>query len=127
MKRTLLALALALTPAVAFAQPPNEGATYTFLDPIFEGTVFCDTYFEVLAIATAEDPQQVYGDFMAKRNDVNEPVCAAISPTGLVVDVRPLGIMTRDAKRFDAWAVEAKIGEVTGFALYLEQRKDIVI
>jgi hypothetical protein len=127
MKRTLLALAVALTPAATLAQPPAKGTTHTFLDPVFEGTIFCDTYFEVLAIATADDPQQVYGHFLTRRNDIDEPVCAAIAPTGVVIDVRPLGIMERDAKRYDAWAVEAKIGEVTGFGLYLEQRKDLVI
>jgi hypothetical protein len=126
MKGMLLALGLALLPATALAQPPSKGTTHTFIDPIFASTVFCDTYFEVLAIATAADPAEVYADFMARRNYKNEPVCAAIVPTGYIVDIRELGIMLRDGKRFDAWAIETRVGDTTGFALYLEQRQDIV-
>ncbi len=121
MKSTLLALGFSLLPAAALAQPPATGMTHTFADPVFQGTVFCDTYFQVLAIATADDPQQVYVSFATKRNQLNEPVCAAITPTGVVVDVRPLGVMERDNRRFNAWSVEADVGGVTGFALYLEE------
>lgn len=126
MKGLLLALGLALLPATALAQPPNKGTTHTFIDPVFASTVFCDTYFEVLAIATAAEPTEVYESFMVRRNDQNEPVCAAIIPTGTIVDVRELGIMLRDGKRYDAWAIERRIGDFTGFALYLEQRQDII-
>lgn len=126
MKGLLLALGLVLFPVAALAQPPNKGTTYTFVDPVFASTVVCDTYFEVLAIATADEPAKVYESFMMRRNEQNEPVCAAIIPTGYIVDVRELGIMLRDGKRFDAWAVETRLGDQTGFALYLEQRQDIV-
>ena len=126
MKAALLALGFALLPATGLAQPPGEGTTHTFVDPEFTSTIFCDTYFEVLAIATADDPAIVYANFMARRNEKNEPVCAAIAPTGFIVDVRELGIMVRGRQRYDAWAVETRIGTATGFALYLERRHDIV-
>lgn len=126
MKAIMLAIGLAFLPQAVAAQPPSEGTTHTFVDPVFVGTVFCDTYFEVLAIATAVEPDKVYNGFLQKRNDVDEPTCAAIAPTGLVVDVRPLGVMMREGKRYDAWAVETKVGEATGFALYLEKRSDII-
>lgn len=129
MQRTLLALCLALpllaTPAVA--QPPAKGITHTFIDPIFSGTVFCDTFEEVHAIATAEEPVEVFQAYFTKRNAQNEPTCAALMTTAIVLDVRPLGVMERDDKRFNAWAVQAKVGNFTGFALYLEARADIVV
>lgn len=129
MHRTLLALSLALpllaSPAVA--QPPAKGSTHTFVDPVFSGTVFCDTFEEVHAIATADEPVEMFQTFFTKPNAQNEPTCAALMTTAVVLDVRPLGIMERDEKRFNAWAVEAKVGNFTGFALYLEARADIVV
>jgi hypothetical protein len=122
-----LCVALALLPATAQAQPPLEGSTHTFVDPIFVGTVFCDSYYEVLAIATADDPQAVFTTFATDRNEIDEPVCASIAPTGRIVDVRPLGIMIREDARYDAWAVEAQVNGMIGFALYLEKRSDILV
>lgn len=126
MKAIMMAIGLALLPQAVAAQPPTEGTTHTFVDPVFVGTVFCDTYYEVLAIATAVEPDKVYARFLKMRNDVDEPACAAIAPTGIVVDVRPLGVMLREGKRYDAWAVETKVGQAVGFALYLEKRNDII-
>ena len=126
MKRALTTLVVALalvTPT--HADPPTAGTTHTFHDPVFIGTVFCDSYFEVLAIATADDPQAVFASFHSDRNEIDEPVCAVIAPTGTVVDVRSLGIMQRDGRSYDAWAVETRVGEHTGFALYVEPRLDI--
>jgi hypothetical protein len=129
MQRSLLPLALALpllaTPVLA--QPPVKGTTHTFIDPVFTGTVFCDTFEEVHAIATAEEPVEVFQAYFSKRNAQNEPICAALMTTAIVLDVRPLGVMERDDQRFNAWAVEAKVGEFTGFALYLEARADIIV
>ncbi len=121
MKRTLLALALALTPAVAVAQPPAQGTTHTFVDPTFLGTVFCDTYDEVLAIVTADEPAAVYAQLFNQRNERNEPRCAAIIPTGVVLGATSLGFMKRDGMHFQAWAIETQVGAYTGFALYLEE------
>ena len=121
MKVALLALALAFLPQVAQAAPPATGSTHTFVDPVFAGTVFCDTYFEVLAIVTADDPLKVYEEFLLTRNEYSEPRCAAVTPTALVVDVTPLRPMWRDGQLFAAWAVEAQVGERTGYALYLEK------
>lgn len=126
MKRTLVALAFALSPAGVLAQPPVEGTTHTFVDPTFVGTVFCDTFHEVLAIATAIEPKEVYRELFSERNERNEPRCAAVIPTGVVVSVTPLGIMKRDDLHFNAWAVETQIGNVTGYALYLEQFELVV-
>lgn len=120
MKRPLLALALAAFPAAALAQPPAEGTTHTFFDPLYVGTVVCDTFDEVLAIATADNPQDVYLNLYQEANDRNEPRCAAIIATGIVVDVTPLGVMKRDDLHFNAWAVETLVGDVTAYALYIE-------
>ena len=121
MRRTLIALALTVIPGVVLAQPPATGTTYTFHDPVFTGTVFCDTLSQVTAIATAERPSEVYLDYLQTPNELNEPTCATIIPTGVVVDVRPLGVMSEDGQLFQAWAVETQVGEARGFALYLEQ------
>jgi hypothetical protein len=129
MQRTLLALSLALpllaTPALAL--PPTAGATHDFVDPVFTGTVFCDTFEEVHAIATAAEPVAMFQAYSATLNDKHEPTCAAIMATATVVDVRPLGVMERDNKRFNAWAIETKVNDQTGFALYLEARADIIV
>jgi hypothetical protein len=128
MQRSLLALALALPLATpAFAQPPAQGTTHTFVDPVFTDTVFCDTFDEVLAIVSADEPTKVFQRYFGQRNGQNEPVCAAISATAVVTGVRPLGIMTRDDKRFDAWAVETRVGNATAYALYLEARVDVYV
>jgi hypothetical protein len=121
MKEALLALALVFLPQAAQAAPPATGSTHTFVDPVFTGTVFCDTYFEVLAIATADDPVKVYEEFLLTRNEYSEPRCAAVVPTALVLNVTPLSPMWRDGQLFAAWAVEVQVGERTGYALYLEQ------
>lgn len=121
MKAALLALALATFPQTVHAAPPATGSIHTFVDPVFTGTVFCDTYFEVLAIATADDPVKVYEMFLLSTNEYSEPRCAAVAPTAVVVDVTPLRPMWRDGKLFQAWAVETQVGERTGYALYLEQ------
>jgi hypothetical protein len=126
MKGALLAIGFALASTATLAQPPLKGATHTFVDPVFATTVFCDSYFELLAIATAAEPADVYSEFMARRNSDNEPVCAAMISTGIVMDVRPLGIMIRDNQRYDAWAIETRVGDATGFALYLEARHGII-
>jgi len=129
MQRSLLALCLALpllaTPALA--RPPNAGSTHTFVDPVFSGTVFCDTYEEIHAIATADEPVDVFQVYFSTLNAKHEPTCAAIMTTAHVVSVRPLGVMERDDKRFNAWAIEAEVGDQTGFALYLEARSDIIV
>lgn len=122
-----LYLTLSLLPATAQAQPPLEGSTHTFVDPVFVGTVFCDSYYEVLAIATADDPQAVFTTFATDRNEIDEPICASIAPTGTIVDVRPLGIMVRESARYDAWAIEAEVNGSRGFALYIEKRPDILV
>jgi len=128
MHRSLLALCVGLpllgTPA--FAQPPSEGSTHAFVDPVFSGTVFCDTFEEVHAIATASEPVEVFRAFFSTPNAQNEPTCAALLTSATVLAVRPIGIMAQDNVRFNAWAVETKIGDFTGFALYLEARADIV-
>lgn len=113
---------LALTLAVpAQAQPPALGATHTFLDPVFKGTVFCDTLEEVWAIATAEKPNDIYATYNLLTNDRDEPICMAIVPTGTVIDVTPIGVMERNGRTYNAWAVETNVGGTTAFALYLEK------
>src|SRR5262245_14316399 len=68
MRSTLLALALAAIPGVAFAQPPVAGTTHTFYDPVFTGTVFCDTLDQVRDIATADTPSEVYLAYLQTAN-----------------------------------------------------------
>ena len=121
MKRTLLALALTVFSGAAFAQPPTAGTTHTFVDPIYEGTVFCDTLEQVRQIATAERPETVYREYMFARNARNEPVCLSIAPTALVTDVTRIGMMQRDDKVFVAWAVKATVGGIVAYGLYIEE------
>lgn len=126
MRTTLIALALVAIPQVALAQPPAAGSTHTFYDPVFAGTVFCDTLEQVTEIATAATPRDTFIAYLQKVNDRNEPTCATIMPTGLVVSVKPLGVMKSDGEHFNAWAVEARVGSATGFALYLEHFEMII-
>jgi hypothetical protein len=121
MKRLLLTLAFIAVPALASAAPPHIGAEHTFTDPMFEGTVFCDTYDQLRAIATAESPQDVFHTYLQQVNAKAEPTCATLTATGVVTDVRPLGVMTEDGFHFHAYAVEASFGGTTAFALYLER------
>jgi hypothetical protein len=121
MKRLLVCLAMAALPGVAVAQPPATGTTHTFVDPIYKGTVFCDTFEQVREIATAQKPEAVYREYMFAKNDRNEPVCLAIVPTAIVNEVTRLGTMQRDGKHFVAWAVQATVGGMTAFGLYLEE------
>jgi hypothetical protein len=126
MRRLLLPLALLLaTPAMA--QPPEQGTTHTFVDPIYGGTVFCDTLAQVREIATAREPLEAYARLFNTANARDEPTCMAMKPTGLVVDVVALGNMDRDARHFHAWAVEARIDATTGYALYLEEFEEIFV
>jgi len=120
VRAPFLALALAAIPQFALAQPPSAGATHTFRDPIFNGTVFCDTLDAVRAIATAEAPDETYANYYLTTNLRDEPICMAIAPTGVVVEVIPIGIMLKGGQRYQAWAVETDVGGVTAFALYLE-------
>ena len=125
MKRLLPARAFIAAPALAIAAPPQIGAEHTFDDPMFEGTVFCDTFDQVRDIATAASPQDVFHTYLQQVNAKAEPICATLTATGVVTDVRPLGVMTEDGFHFQAYAVEARFGDVTAFALYLE-RFDLV-
>lgn len=120
MRTILLALALTAFPAAALAQPPAEGTVHTFYDPLFTGTVFCDTLEQVRSIATADTPAEVFTDYLLTANELNEPTCAAIVPTGTVVAVTPLGVMEQDGLHFHAYAIETRIDDATGYALYLE-------
>ena len=115
-----LALLLVAAPTVAIAQPPSVGSTYTFLDPVFRGTIFCDMLEEVRAIAGAKVPDDAYANFYLTTNERDEPICMAIAPTAEVINVTPLGVMVRDGRHYNAWAVETKVGDTTAYALYLE-------
>jgi hypothetical protein len=126
MKRAALALLFAALPAAATASPPAEGTSYTFYDPIFEATVFCDHLSELQAIVSADNPDEVYRGYFETMNALNEPTCAAVVPTGYVLDVSSLGVMERDGLTFYAWAVKAQVGEITGYALYLEHFEQVI-
>lgn len=120
-KSVLLILLLALAlPGAAMAQPPGIGSSHTFLDPVFRGTIFCDTLDEVRAIVSAEAPDDAYANFYLTTNDRDEPICMAIAPTAEVTGVTPLGVMVRDGLHYNAWAIETNVGGVTAYALYLE-------
>jgi hypothetical protein len=119
--RALLAFCFAALSGTALAQPPQVGTVHSFVDPVFQGTVFCDTYDQVLDIASADVPEDVFQGYLMTRNERLEPICAAVIPTGLVLDVRPIGIMKRNGSHYLAYAVETQVGEITGFALYLER------
>jgi hypothetical protein len=126
MKRTLITLALMALPSLALAQPPAAGTEHTFFDPVYTGTVFCDTLDQVREIATAAKPDEIYRQYMYAKNDRNEPVCLAIVPTATVNDIMPLGVMHRDGKHFQAWAVQASVGGITAFGLYLEEFEMVI-
>ncbi len=121
------ALALAASSLPSYAQPPTPGATHTFRDPVFQGTVFCDTLDQVRDIAIADEPNSIYAMYRITPNHRNEPICMAIVPTGKVVSVTPIGTMMRDGERYTAWAVETEVAGFTAYALYLEQVKFISI
>ena len=53
-------------------------------------------------------------------NARNEPTCAAMVPTGVVIDVQPLGRLMRDGKSFYAYAVQSDAGCITVYARYLD-------
>lgn len=110
----------------AFAAPPEVGSTHFFNDPVFRGTVFCDTLEAVTAIATAPEPDQIYAAYYMTTNDIGEPICMAIAPDALVKAVTPLGVMRKDDHNYDAWAVETDINGTVVYALYLERRTDIL-
>lgn len=120
MRRLLLALPIALAPQAVAAMPPSAGTIYTFVDPIFTGTIICDTYEQVREIATADQPGEVYLTYLATPNQRNEPTCALVAPTGVVLDVRPVGILNEAGQEYHAYAVEAQFGAAVGFALFLE-------
>jgi hypothetical protein len=125
MLRTLLALPFALVPGLAFASPPTAGSVHTFVDPMFGQTVVCDTAEQLQAIAVARDSQAKFLELYGTPNAKREPTCDAIAPTGVVMDVKPLGRMMKDGKSFYAYAVQSDAGGVTFFALYLDY-EDIV-
>lgn len=120
MKRALLALSLALLPQLALASPPSAGSVHTFVDPMFRDTVVCDDLDQVRSIASAAQPEQRFFELFQQMNARNEPTCAAMVPTGVVVDVLPLGRIERDDKHFYAYAVKSDAAGVTFYALYLE-------
>lgn len=125
--KLLAALALILAgTSGALAAPPAVGSTHYFDDPVFRGTVFCDTLEAVTAIATAPEPDDIYAAYYMTANEIGEPICMAISPDALVKAVTPLGVMRKDEQAYDAWAVETDIGGTVVFALYLERRTDIL-
>lgn len=126
MKRALLTLALAALPQAVLAQPPVAGETHTFYDPIYEGTVFCDTLDQLRAIAAAAVPRDVFLSYAAIQNAQNEPTCAAIVTTGTILAVTPLGEIEQDGMHFNAWGVETKVGEVTAYGLYLEEFREVI-
>lgn len=119
--RVFLAFLFALAAAPALAEPPSTGTKHTFQDPVFNGTIFCDTIAAVHAIATAEIPDDVYANYYLTTNAMDEPICMAIVPTGVVRDVTPIGVMKRNGDHYRAWAVETDVGGVTAYALYLER------
>lgn len=127
LKLLVATLTLAATTLPTFAQPPIPGTTHTFRDPIFQGTVFCDTLEQVRDIAIADEPNAIYAMYRITPNDRNEPICMAIVPTGKVVSVTPIGVMERDGDRYTAWAVETIVAGFTAYALYLERVKFVSI
>ena len=121
MKRLLLTMAFALLPQAAMALPPATGTVHTFYDPIFEGVVVCDTFDQLKEIATADQPGDVFREYLTTPDVLNEPTCAAVQPTGLVRNVKPLGLMEEDGFQFFAYAVETQFGDITAYVLFLEK------
>ncbi len=127
--KRLVVLAGLLLGATGLAQaaPPEVGSAHEFRDPVFRGTIFCDTLEAVQAIASADKPDQTYAAYFMTTNDIGEPICMAIAPTALVRAVTPLGMMTKNGKAYDAWAVETEINGTVIFALYLERQAGILV
>ena len=44
-----------------------------------------------------------------------------MQPTGLVRNVKPLGLMQEDGQQFFAYAVETQFGNITAYVLFLEK------
>ncbi|OYW97797.1 MAG: hypothetical protein B7Z15_22770 [Rhizobiales bacterium 32-66-8] len=112
---------------IAQAAPPDVGSRYEFRDPVFRGTIFCDTLDAVQAIASAEQPDRTYANYYMTTNAIGEPICMAIAPTALVLAVTPIGVMTKNGKDYAAWAVETEIDGTVIFALYLEHQPGILV
>jgi hypothetical protein len=117
----LLPLLLTLASGPALAQPPSAGSVYNFRDPVFGGTVFCDTFEQVRDIAVSEIPNTIYALYRSTPNAAHEPICMAIAPSALVMQVTPVGVMKRDGDHYHAWVVKAQVGEFVAYALYLEE------
>ena len=118
----LLVLFGLAVPQAVLAEPPAAGSIHTFRDPLSQsGTVFCDGLEQVHAIARANDPDGVYALYRGTPNALNEPICMAMVPTGRVVEVLPLGVMVRNGRNYDTWAIETDIDGTTVFGLYVEQ------
>jgi hypothetical protein len=115
-----MSIVLALGAGGAAAGPPVPGTLHTFIDPVFRDTVICDTLEQVRRIATAEAPDDMYAAFYVTTNEYDEPMCVAVVPTGEVVGATPLGVMERNGRHYNAWAVETRLPGGTVFALYLE-------
>jgi hypothetical protein len=105
----------------ALAAPPAAGEMHDFTDPVFRGTIFCDTLDAVEAIAKADAPDDMYAAYYLTANQIGEPFCMAIAPKALVVAVTPIGVMSKNGHDYDAWAVETRVGDTTVYALYLER------
>lgn len=105
----------------ALAAPPAAGQMHDFTDPVFRGTIFCDTLDAVEAIAKADAPDDMYAAYYLTANQIGEPFCMAIAPKALVVAVTPIGVMRKNGHDYDAWAVETRVADTTVFALYLER------
>jgi hypothetical protein len=120
MLRAVLLSAFLALPQIALSAPPAPGDVHTFVDPEFQETVLCDRVEEVEAIALADDPAATFRQYFAVRNEFGEPVCAAVVPTGRVVALSAIGIMQQNGRHYRAWAVEIRVGDRTGVALYLE-------
>jgi hypothetical protein len=71
-------------------------------------------------IATADAPEDMCAAFYMTTNEYDEPMCAAVVPTGHVVNVTPLGVVERRGRHCNAWAVETRLPGGTVFAIYLE-------
>ena len=83
--------------------------------------MFCDTLKEIRTIAEADNPDTAYAMFYLTTNAQDEPICMTIAPTARVVAVTPLGVMAKDGRHYNAWAVETDVDGTTAFALYLER------
>lgn len=122
MKIPVIAAALALTPAGASAQPPQEG----WVGAVSQPSILCDTSAQIQSIVDAfklspDQGKARYAELFATLNNYNEPTCAVtIVPIAEATGSIDLGKLQIDGTDVYGWIVHIRNSGGDGFYLHLE-------